>query len=125
MKGLFGAAALAAAVLAGPAGAQFHGGTPLEQATSAYGQCVYARARAARQSGASADAAIASGFSRCKGERKRLLNATRSRLAAAGLRGASAKSSAQSMMDSGDRMISDDLRQEFTGRRGADGAAPK
>lgn len=115
MRLALGFAAVIAVVLVGPAGAQFHGGTPLEQAAAAYGQCVYARARAARQSGAPAEAAIASGFSLCKGERKRALNVTGSRLAAAGLRGASAKSGAQSMIDSGDRMIADSLRQEFTG----------
>lgn len=125
MKEIFGFAALMAALPLSPAGAQFHGGTPLEQAAAAYGECVYGRARASKRSGASADAAIASGFSLCKKQRKRAVNATRSRMAAAGLRGESAKSSAQSMIDSGDRMMAESLRQEFTGARGADGAAPK
>lgn len=124
MRGIAGLAALAAIVLAGPVGAQFHGGTPFEQAAAAYGQCVSERARAARQSGASADAAIDSGFSLCKGEKKRVLKTARSRIAAAGLRGASAKASAQSLIDSGDRMLADGLRREF-GQPGGGAAAPK
>ncbi|HEU0134810.1 MAG TPA: hypothetical protein VFR28_08300 [Allosphingosinicella sp.] len=121
MKIVFGLAALAAALPAAPAGAQFHGGTPLQQAASVYGECVYARARSARQSGASADSAIASGFSKCKGERKRTLNATRARIAAAGIKGEQARLGAQSMIESGDRMMADTLRQEFA----AAAAAPK
>jgi hypothetical protein len=119
MRVVLGFTALAAAMPAAPAIAQFHGGTPLEQAASAYGECVYARARAARRSGASADSAIASGFALCKNQRKRTLNVTRSRIAAAGLKGESAKIGAQSMMDSGDRMMADSLRQEFAGSTAA------
>jgi hypothetical protein len=120
MRAILGFAALAAVLPASPAAAQFHGGTPLEQAAADYGQCVYARARTAKRNGASADSAIASGFSLCKSQRKRTLKETQRRFSAAGLPAATAKSSAQSMIDSGDRMIADSLRQEFAG-----GAAPK
>jgi hypothetical protein len=123
MRGILGLAVLAAALPIGPAGAQFHGGTPLERAAAAYGQCVYERARASKRSGASADSAIASGFSLCKADRKRALNATRSRVAAAGL--PDAKSAAQSMIDSGDRMMTDSLRREFASPPASDSAAPK
>ncbi|HEX8626411.1 MAG TPA: hypothetical protein VF782_15215 [Allosphingosinicella sp.] len=125
MRGILGFAAFAAALPISPAGAQFHGGTPLEQAAAAYGKCVYERARASKRSGASADTAIASGFSLCKSGRKRALNATRSRMVGAGLPAASAKSTAQSMIDSGDRMMADSLRREFAGPQASDPGAPK
>jgi hypothetical protein len=118
---VLGFASPAAAPAAAPPIPQFHGGSPLQQAASAYAQCVYARARTAKRSGASADSAIASGFSRCKGERKRAVNATRTRMAAAGIKGEDARIGVRSMIDSGDRMMADSLRQEFA----APAAAPR
>ena len=123
MRGIFGFAALAGTVLAGPAAAQFHGGTPMQVAAAAYGQCFYERGRSAARGGASADAAIAAGFASCKSQRKRALKETRARIAAAGL--PDAKSSAETLIASGDRSLADTLRQEIAAKRGTAATAPK
>jgi hypothetical protein len=123
MKPFVWLAALAAAVASAPGAAQ-HDGSPMAQAAADYGLCVYRSARAAEQGGVSVEASIAAGFSTCKRERKRVLSETRARLAAGGLAGASAKTTAENMIASGDRGMADSLRQEFEKKRGV-GASPQ
>jgi hypothetical protein len=117
------AAAFATALAAAPAVAQFDGGTPMELAVRAYGECFYRQARAADQAGTAAEAAIAGAFAKCKSQRKRTLKETQSRLAATGAPGATAKSMAESMLTSADRSLADTARQEFAKKH--EGAAPR
>ena len=125
MRAALGLTAFAAAAAAVPADAQFHGGTQLERAASDYGHCFYQQARSARQSGASADSAIDGAIKRCKGQRKRLVKITQSRLAATNVGGASAKSMAESAAASGDRSMVESLRREFAGKGELPGTTPK